>query len=210
MYSKIQYISQGTTADEQLKNIRIVLDLGYTWIQLRFKHQPELIVAQLAENVKKACAPYNATLIVNDHVGIAKSSDANGVHLGLKDVSIAEARTVLGSDKIIGGTANTASNVMQRIEEGCNYIGLGPFRFTNTKEKLSPILGLEGYASILRLLQKNNKSIPVYAIGGVKTEDVQSLMQTGLYGIAVSGLLTHNKIPITELLSELTSNNVSK
>lgn len=210
MYSKIQYISQGATADEQLKNIHTVLDLGYTWVQLRFKNQPESIVAPLAEDVKKTCEPYNATFIVNDHVGIAKSSDAHGVHLGLKDDSVAEARAVLGSDKIIGGTANTAFDVLQRIEEGCNYIGLGPFRFTNTKEKLSPILGLDGYESILRLLQKDHTSIPIYAIGGVKTEDVQSLMQTGLYGIAVSGLLTHNVIPLDKFLSEITSNNYAQ
>ncbi|MFX4990459.1 thiamine phosphate synthase, partial [Acinetobacter baumannii] len=79
---------------------------------------------------------------------IAKAVDADGVHLGLQDTGIDEARKIIGKEKIIGGTANTLDDVLQRYNEGCSYVGVGPYRFTTTKEKLSPILGLQGYADI--------------------------------------------------------------
>jgi len=192
VYSKVQYISQGNTATEQLNNIQSVLDKGFDWIQLRFKNQPEEEIVRVAEKVKLLCDNYKATFIVNDHVDIAATVDASGVHLGLTDTSVADARAVLGFHKIIGGTANTITDVLQRIDESCDYIGLGPFRFTSTKEKLSPVLGLEGYQSIIDTLKEKGKTIPVYAIGGIKQDDIQSLMDIGLQGIAVSGLLTHN------------------
>ncbi|GAW90156.1 thiamine-phosphate diphosphorylase [Flavobacterium psychrophilum] len=68
-------------------------------------------------------------------------------------MNIAEARTILGEAKIIGGTANTFEEVLQRTAENCNYIGLGPFQFTATKEKLSPVLGLEGYHLIIQQMK---------------------------------------------------------
>jgi thiamine-phosphate pyrophosphorylase len=189
MFSKLQYISQGKTAREQYNNIQEALDAGSTWVQLRFKNAPEEIMLMVAEQAKKACANYNATFIVNDHAEIARETDADGVHLGLNDMTIAQARTIVGN-KIIGGTANTLSHVLQRVEEGCSYIGLGPFRFTTTKEKLSPILGLQGYAAIMNELSIRKINIPIYAIGGIVLEDIAAILQTGVYGVAVSGIIT--------------------
>lgn len=206
MLSQVQYISQGNTAEEQLKNIQSVLDKGYDWIQLRFKKQTEDVLIPVAEKVKMLCDQYKAIFIMNDHVSIAQSVDASGVHLGLEDASIANARSILGSNKIIGGTANTLSHVMQRIAEGCDYIGLGPFRFTTTKEKLSPVLGLEGYQTIIENLYQQGKNIPIYAIGGIEQDDIQSLMQIGLHGIAISGLLTKTDSPSKQILLEHAQN----
>ncbi|HVA99299.1 MAG TPA: thiamine phosphate synthase [Bacteroidia bacterium] len=204
MYSKIQYISQGTTVSEQLTNIEKVLDAGCDWIQLRFKNATENELINSAESVKKLCEKYKATFIVNDHVELAKKINADGVHLGLQDTSIKNARAILGSKKIIGGTANTLNDVLKRVEEKCDYIGLGPFAFTITKEKLSPVLGIEGYQKIMNELQKINISIPIYAIGGIELEDVESIVNTGVYGIAVSGLITHhnNKRILFEQLNQ--------
>lgn len=193
MISKLHYISQGVTALEQEQNIRKVLDNGADWIQLRWKNASQNEFLQLSEKIKKLCDAYQATLIINDYVHVAKAIDADGVHLGLLDDSIQSARKILGAEKMVGGTANTLDNVLQRIAEGCDYIGLGPYRFTTTKEKLSPILGLEGYQSILKALQ--DKSIvypPIIAIGGIKLNDIESIVQTGIYGVALSGLLTQN------------------
>jgi thiamine-phosphate pyrophosphorylase len=89
-----------------------------------------------------------------------------------------------------------------------NYIGLGPFQFTTTKQKLSPILGLEGYRSILQKLKQQRVEIPIYAIGGITSENVEPLMDTGIHGIAVSGLLTHSDNP-TELIKHLNENYMS-
>lgn len=202
MYNKLQYISQGNTVEEQLNNIHRALDNGCSWIQLRFKTKNELNLFGLSESAKIMCDKYMADYIINDNVYLAKKMDADGVHLGLTDMNILEARQVLGETKIIGGTANTFEDVLQRTAENCDYIGLGPFQFTATKEKLSPILGLEGYHSIIEQMKAKNIQIPIYAIGGITLENVENLMETGIHGIAVSGLITQSETP-TQLINQL-------
>lgn len=187
MYSHYQFISQGLTKAEQFNNIQKVLDKGIDWIQLRWKNQSEKDILLLAEEIKKLCELYHAVFIINDNVQIAKSIDANGVHLGLQDVDVASARQILGKDKIIGGTANTLQDVQQRINEQCNYIGLGPFRFTTTKNNLSPTLGLEGYRHIMQVVA-DKTTIPIYAIGGITQSDIADILDTGVYGIAASNM----------------------
>lgn len=192
MFNKLQYISQGENASAQLNNIQAALDAGCNWIQLRFKNATFNETMQLAEKIKQLCINYSATFIINDYPHIAKALNAAGVHLGLTDMSISEAKKIVGEDKIIGGTANTLHHVLQRVEEGCNYVGLGPLRFTTTKQNLSPILGLEGYQQIMDTLIERHIEIPVYAIGGILLEDIPSLMQLGIYGVALSGIITNH------------------
>lgn len=193
MYSRLQYISQGNTSEEQLQNIRKALENGCNWIQLRFKNSSQIELYALAACVKELCDVHNAVFIINDNAALAKEINADGVHLGLTDMKIEEARAILGEDKIIGGTANTIQNVLQRINENCDYIGLGPFQYTETKEKLSPILGLQGYHSITEILKTHGFDIPIYAIGGITLANIDDLMETGIQGIAVSGLITHSE-----------------
>ncbi|MFD2942795.1 thiamine phosphate synthase [Flavobacterium notoginsengisoli] len=192
MYSKLQYISQGETIETQLYNIHQALNAGCTWVQMRFKNQTAKDTFTLAEAVKLLCEEYLATFIVNDDLHLAEQIAADGVHLGLTDTKIDEARALLGSTKIIGGTANTFEDIQNHVQNGCDYIGLGPFRFTATKEKLSPILGLSGYFDILQKIKKNKIEIPVYAIGGITLRDLNPLMETGIHGIAVSGIITES------------------
>jgi len=190
MYNKLQYISQGESVEEQLYNIHQALDNGCDWIQMRFKHQKPKKKLVLAEAVKFLCEEYLANLIINDDVHLAEQINADGVHLGLKDMGVVEARTILGKTKIIGATANTFEDIVRQVNNGCDYIGLGPFKFTKTKNKLSPLLGLEGYHSIMIQMQQSQIKIPVYAIGGIMLGDVNALMKTGIHGIAVSGIIT--------------------
>jgi thiamine-phosphate pyrophosphorylase len=190
MFNKLQYISQGNTVDEQLNNIHQALDNGCKWIQIRFKNHFSDNAFTLAEAVKTLCEEYLANFIINDNVYLAHQIAADGVHLGLDDMSISEARSILGDTKIIGATANTFEDIQNHIQNGCDYIGLGPFKFTTTKENLSPILGLEGYRTIMGKMQENELTTPVYAIGGITLDDIEPLLQTGIYGIAVSGLIT--------------------
>ncbi|ESU28947.1 thiamine-phosphate pyrophosphorylase [Flavobacterium limnosediminis JC2902] len=180
-----------------------MLDNGCDWIQLRFKNGNSLELFALAEAVKTLCEEYLATLIINDKVDLALQINADGVHLGLNDMKVKDARALLGNHKIIGGTANTLEDILQRTTENCDYIGLGPYRFTATKENLSPILGLEGYQNILGKIKEQNIQIPVYAIGGIASNDIESLIDTGLHGIAVSGLITENPQLITQLNEKL-------
>lgn len=196
---KLQYISQGFTIQDQELNIRKAIDNGIQWIQVRWKNAPEKDFIRLCEISKKLCADYQTVCIINDHVQIAKDVDADGVHLGLKDMSVEKARHILGENKIIGGTANTFSDILQRMVERCDYIGLGPLRFTSTKEQLSPILGFEGYGEIINSLKEKSIEIPkIFAIGGVVLEDIQQLQEIGIYGVAVSGQITSQPSVIRE------------
>jgi len=209
MYNKLQYISQGNTIEDQVRNIHQALDAGCDWIQMRFKNQTEKDSFILAEEIKLLCEKYLASFIINDNLYLAQQINADGVHLGLSDMKIDEARTILGVEKIIGGTANTFEDIQNHVKNGCNYIGLGPFRFTNTKEKLSPILGLSGYFEILQKMKKNKIEVPVYAIGGITLKDINPLMETGIHGIAVSGIITESdekKILIQQLNEKLYAN----
>ena len=202
MHNQLQYISQGNTVEEQVYNIHKALDNGCEWIQMRFKKNYSDDAFTLAETIKMLCKEYSATFIINDNVYLAKQLDADGVHLGLSDMSVEEARLILGNTKIIGGTANTFEDVLQRTAENCDYIGLGPFQFTTTKHNLSPILGLEGYRSIIGRMKAKNIQIPIYAIGGITLENVESLMKTGIHGIAVSGLITQTE-NASQLINQL-------
>lgn len=199
---KLQYISQGFTIEDQELNIRKAIDNGIKWIQVRWKNAAENELIKLCEISRKICSDNEAVCIINDHIHIAKMVDADGVHLGLKDEEIETARQILGKNKIIGGTANTLEDILQRIDENCDYIGLGPLRFTSTKEKLSPILGFEGYEKIIEELQSKSLEIPkIFAIGGVILEDIERLQQIGIYGVAVSGQITKQPSIINQFKS---------
>ncbi|SEW45269.1 thiamine-phosphate diphosphorylase [Chryseobacterium wanjuense] len=201
---KLQYISQGFTIEDQELNIRKALDHGIKWIQVRWKNAPENEFIKLCEISKKLCSDNQTVCIINDHVQIAKEIDADGVHLGLKDTSIEIARHILGTNKIIGGTANTISDVLQRMNEPCDYIGLGPLRFTSTKEQLSPILGFEGYEEIIQNLKERSLEIPkIFAIGGVVLNDIELLQPIGIYGAAVSGQITNQPSIINQFKTVL-------
>ncbi|HKX87368.1 MAG TPA: thiamine phosphate synthase [Flavobacterium sp.] len=191
MFSKLQYISQGENIYKQTRNIQHALDQGCDWIQLRFKTDNEKQLLDLAEAVKLLCDTYSATFIINDNPYLCQQVDADGVHLGLTDMNVKEARNILDEYKIIGGTANTYEDILLRFEENCDYIGLGPYKFTTTKQNLSPLLGLEGYQNILQKLKEENIHIPIYAIGGIQIQDVENLMKTGIHGIAVSSMITN-------------------
>lgn len=190
---ELQYISQGKTPKEHLKNIGEVCEAGCRWIQLRLKNIDLAVYLETAIQCREICDQYGAIMIINDQVRIAQASLADGVHLGLEDMSPTDARNILGENSIIGGTANTIEDCIQQAEAGVDYIGLGPYRHTITKKKLSPILGVDGYSKILSVLQKEGIETPVIAIGGIKSGDVKQIVATGVRGVAVSGMLTNQE-----------------
>jgi thiamine-phosphate pyrophosphorylase len=191
MIDRLQYISQANAAGSHIPAVERALLAGCKWIQLRIKDQSPAFIQGQALLAKALCDTFNARLIVNDHPEIALQVSAHGVHLGLLDMAIPEARKIVGPEMIIGGTANTLEHVLQRVAEGADYVGLGPLRFTTTKKNLSPILGLPGYRHIMNELQARQIDVPVIAIGGLVIKDVSELMNAGLYGVAVSGLITN-------------------
>ena len=195
----VQFITHYTERYSHLDSVRIALEGGCRWIQLRMKEASPKDILPIAKEAMSLCRKYDATFIIDDFVELAKQIGADGVHLGKNDMPIAEARKILGKDFIIGGTANTFEDVQMLYKAGANYIGCGPFRFTTTKKNLSPILGLEGYQQIISLMKEHKISLPLVAIGGITKKDIPSLMQTGISGIALSGSILRSENPIEEM-----------
>jgi len=200
--SRFHYLTQDLPDISHQELAEIACKNGIRWIQLRVKNKPFEDWLQIAKDVKQICNHFQTILIINDHAEIAKAVDADGVHVGKNDVSVLAARKIVGESKIIGATANTLEDILAHQKNGVNYIGLGPYKFTKTKEKLNPILGLEGYSIIQ---QSNNSIIPIIAIGGIQLEDVQPLMNTGVHGVAVSSVinLADDKVKVISSFLEL-------
>ena len=189
----LQFITHQTERYSYLESARMALEGGCKWIQLRMKDASPEEVEAVALQLKPLCKEHEAILILDDHVELAQKLD-----LGKKDMPIDQARQILGEAFIIGGTANTFEDVVQHYRAGADYLGIGPFRFTTTKKNLSPVLGLEGYSSILSQMKKANIEIPVVAIGGITYEDIPAILHTGVNGIALSGTILGADNPVEE------------
>jgi thiamine-phosphate pyrophosphorylase len=200
--SNLHYITDTTQGLEPL------LKAGLNWVQLRVKNRNEKEIYNLADSFVAMCEKYKAYSIINDYPKLARRVGADGVHLGKEDMSVAEARALLGKDFIIGGTANTYEDVEGLYEAGADYVGLGPLRFTDTKKNLSPVLGMEGYNEILQSCSVNGIRVPIIAIGGITVEDLEALHEAGVHGVAVSSSIKGAKNPV-ETLKRFLSAQVS-
>ncbi|SNR56959.1 thiamine-phosphate diphosphorylase [Lutibacter agarilyticus] len=189
MIGKLQYISQGATPNEHLENIQKACASGVAWVQLRLKDLDDETLLKTAQQAREITAHFQTRLIINDHYKIAKQVKADGVHLGKTDSCPLEVRAYLGKSYTIGGTANTLQDCKLLVGKKVDYIGLGPFKFTETKKNLSPVLGVLGYQLIIEELKSE---IPVIAIGGIKLNDIPEIMDTGVYGVAMSKEITQN------------------
>lgn len=195
----VQFITHQTERYSYLEGARLALEGGCRWIQLRMKDQPSDKIESTARQVQALCKDYDAIFIIDDYVELAQQLHADGVHLGLKDMPIEQARVLLGEEFIIGGTANTFDDILHQQRSGADYIGLGPFRHTTTKQKLSPLLGIEGYTALMQRMRDEHISIPVVAIGGIVRDDIPGLMRTGVHGIALSGSILRADNPAEEM-----------
>lgn len=194
----LQFITHYTESFSYIDSAHMALEGGCKWIQLRMKNADSKTLKETALLVQSLCKQYQATFIIDDHVELVKEIGADGVHLGKNDMPVAQARQFLGKNYIIGGTANTFEDVMLHYRSGADYIGCGPFRFTTTKQKLSPTLGLEGYRNIIQQMTEANIHIPIVAIGGITRYDISDILATGVQGIALSGTILNSNDPILE------------
>lgn len=197
---RLQLITHYTETYSYIDSVRIALEGGCRWIQLRMKEAEESLLEKTAITVQQMCKDYGATFIIDDHVLLTKKIKADGVHLGKNDMPIAEARKILGDSFIIGGTVNSFEDILFHLQEATpDYFGCGPFRFTSTKKNLAPILGFDGYKNIIQKMKEMNIRIPLVAIGGICKGDIPELLQSGVNGIALSGSILHADDPIREM-----------
>lgn len=199
---QVQFITHFTESISYLDSVKIALEGGCRWIQLRMKDASADKIRETAARALAMCKAHGAILILDDHVGLTKETGADGVHLGLTDMPVSEARRLLPAGQfIIGGTANTLEDIRLHAASGADYIGCGPLRFTSTKEKsrLAPILGIDGYRTIIEGMQREGLRIPVIGIGGATADDIPDLASAGLSGIALSGSILKATDPVAEM-----------
>ena len=205
--ARLHYITQNLPNIPHWEQAEKACMGGVSWVQLRVKNTPYEQWKEIALKTQEVCERFNAKLIINDNFQLAYEIGADGVHLGKTDPSPVEARALLGDTFIIGGTANTIADIRALHEVGVNYIGCGPYRFTKTKENLSPIVGLEGYKALMKQCREEGLKLPIIGIGGIQLEDVHLLQSAGLYGVAVSSAinLAENPIEMASKFSPLSS-----
>lgn len=153
---------------------------GADAIQFRQKQGSTRELIETACRMKDLCAGAGVIFIVNDRVDIAIASNADGVHLGQDDFPIPLAKRLLGNDRIIGGSAGNIKEAMKCLDEGVDYIGLGPVYPTRSKDDAGPATGI----MLMRQLVKDIHC-PVIAIGGMNEKNVSEIIRAGAHGIAV-------------------------
>ena len=174
-----------------LDQVRALVAAGARMIQLRMKQASPAEWIAVAGACAALCRANGVTLIVNDSVDVAVAAGAAGVHLGKSDEAWHLARRRMGPHAIIGGTVNNAEEARRAAESGSlDYVGVGPYRFTTTKAKLAPVLGLDGIAALLPWLDP----LPAWAIGGIEPGDLAGLRAVGLAGVAVSSGLFRGEV----------------
>lgn len=191
-FERIQFITSATNGLNHIDATRKACEAGVKWIQYRNKYASPAKLWEETLKIKAICKEFNAVLIINDFPNLAFEANTNGVHLGQEDVSVEEARNLIGNKFIIGSSCNNIDAIMQAQYDGANYVGLGPFNITRTKKNLNPVLGKIGFEKVMNSYLKNKLSIPVYAIGGVNADDIEFFRSIGIYGVAVSSAITES------------------
>lgn len=193
------YLITDTVIQKKYSHYRIAqfaIKGGADVIQLRDKSLSTSELIQTAIKIAALCKKHNVTFLVNDRVDVALVSDADGVHLGMKDISIREARKLLGKNKIIGGTAHSFGEAKKCEKDGADYIGYGHIYPTKTKYKPEKPKGTEQLKLIVSKIR-----VPVIAIGGISPANIEDVMATGVHGAAVVGSVLKSGKPISTLKS---------
>lgn len=175
--------------DEFLDAVASALSGGVDIIQLREKTANANRIIALGKKIRELCSIYNALFIVNDRLDLAKILNADGVHIGQEDVDIKTAREFLGKDFIIGVSTHEIAQATEAIENGADYIGVGPVYQTPTKQGREAVgLDYVKYAS-------ENVSIPFFAIGGIDENNIDEVLNAGAKRIAVVRAIINSDNP---------------
>lgn len=162
-----------------LEKVETACRSGVTIIQLREKNLTTNQYYQLAKQVKKITDAYQVPLIIDDRLDVCLAVDAAGLHIGDDELPVSVARQVLGPEKILGVTAKTVKRALEAEEGGADYLGTGAIFPTTTKEN-APITLISTLKTICQRV-----AIPVVAIGGLTSENIDQLAATGIAGVAV-------------------------
>ena len=162
-----------------LEKVETACRSGVTIVQLREKNLTTNQYYQLAKQVKEITDAYQVPLIIDDRLDVCLAVDAAGLHIGDDELPVSVARKVLGPEKILGVTAKTVKRALEAETSGADYLGTGAIFPTTTKEN-APITLISTLKTICQTV-----AIPVVAIGGLTSENIDQLAETGIAGVAV-------------------------
>ena len=181
--SKFHYLTQDLPNRSHIEQAEIACSAGANWLQYRCLTKTDAELIAEINQIAAICDDWGTTLILTNHYHLLDKVDAQGVHIEDFDADFRLIREAIGEEKTFGASATNIEALLKVQATGVvDYCGYGPFRHTDTKPNNKPLLGFEGY----RQLQKQPIEIPVIAVGGITLNDVETLIQTGIYGIAVS------------------------
>jgi thiamine-phosphate diphosphorylase len=166
------------------------LTSGVTAVQLRCKRGTDREVLDLARELRSRTADYGALFLVNDRLDIALASKADGVHLGVDDLPLEEARRAGGPDLIVGYSPETDDQAREAAARGASYLGVGPVFGTATKADAGDAIGLETISRRAELA-----GIPIIGIGGITAENARSVIEAGAVGVAVVSAISMQNDP---------------
>lgn len=185
----LQFITNEHSRHTVVDQVKAVIAGGCRWVQIRMKEASDEEIKNVVEQIKPLCIETETFLLLNDRVELAKELNVGGVHLGQGDMTPSKARLILGPAAVIGVTANTFDQIKQVSALDIDYIGVGPYAFTETKKNLAPVLGLEGISAIKKEMMAEKIEIPIVAVGGIENKDIRPLLEAGVNGVAVSSAI---------------------
>jgi thiamine-phosphate pyrophosphorylase len=186
---KLQFITHDLDTLTHIQQAQIACEVGAKWIQYRCLTKTDDELLKEIQVIAEICDDWGATLIVTDHVHFNGKADIQGFHIEDMDADFLALREQLGEAVTIGGSSNTVGGLIRLAHEGVDYAGFGPFSVTTTKPNNADLLGTEGYAAGMQKLREMQIDLPVLAVGGVTLNDVDGLMETGIFGIAASAAI---------------------
>jgi thiamine-phosphate pyrophosphorylase len=186
---KLHFITHDIDQLSHVQQAQIACEAGAKWVQYRCLTKSDDELLQDINAISEICDDWGATLIVTDHVHLNGQADIQGFHIEDMDADFIKLRELLGEAITIGGSANTTEGLIRLAQEGADYAGFGPFSHTTTKPNYFEHLGVEGYRKAIQQLHEKQTDLPVLAVGGVTVNDIDALMQTGIFGIAVSSAI---------------------
>jgi thiamine-phosphate pyrophosphorylase len=181
--SKFHYLTQDLPNRSHADQAHIACGAGTNWVQYRCLTKTDEELIEEINEIAAICDDWGATLIITNHYHLLDRVDAQGVHIEDFDADLAAIREYISDEKTLGASATNIERLLQVQNTGVvDYCGYGPFAHTDTKPNNKPLLGFEGY----REIPKYPVEIPVIAVGGITLTDVEPLIATGIFGIAVS------------------------
>jgi thiamine-phosphate pyrophosphorylase len=185
--SRFHYLTQDLPDRSHIEQAQIACEAGANWIQYRCMSKSDEEMVPEIHQIASICDDWGATLILANHYHLLDKVDAQGVHIEDLNANLEAIRNVITDEKTLGVSTTNLEALLKLQSSGiADYCGYGPFAYTDTRPNDKPLLGYQGY----RDLERQSINLPVIAVGGIQLKDVEPLLKTGVYGIAVSSTVS--------------------